>query len=357
MQAALGDAAWLTGLERNSDVVVMECYAPLLVNINPGARQWGTNLIGYDALSSFGSPSYHVQKMFGNNRGDVVLPVDITPQKVDAVTTFVPKGNIGVGTWLTQAEFKDIKVTPNGATLYQSDFANGTKGWKSDGGDWKTQDGVLAQTNAGDNIRLTTGDVNWTDYTLELKARKTGGGEGFLILFHNQDNDNYAWLNLGGWGNQRSAIERVMNGTKNQIGPEVPVTIETGRWYDIKIEVKGRNIKAYLDGKQIIEGTDDPGAPADPLYATASRDTKTGDVILKVVNVSAAPQELKVNLQGVVKMAGEASLDVISGEPGDVNTIAEPNKVTPKTMKVKAAPLFVHEFPAHSVSVLRFKGK
>ena len=76
MQAALGDAAWMTGLERNADLVMMHCYAPLLVNVNPGARQWGTNLIGYDALRSFGSPCYYVQAMFAQNRGDVVLPVD-----------------------------------------------------------------------------------------------------------------------------------------------------------------------------------------------------------------------------------------------------------------------------------------
>ena len=79
MAFALGDAAWLTGLERNADVVVMHCYAPLLVNVNPGGRQWAVNLIGYDALTSFGSPSYYVQKMFSNNRGDVVLPATFDP--------------------------------------------------------------------------------------------------------------------------------------------------------------------------------------------------------------------------------------------------------------------------------------
>jgi alpha-N-arabinofuranosidase len=76
---ALGDAAWLTGLERNADVTIMNCYAPLFVNVNPGARQWAVNLIGYDAITSFGSPSYYVQKMFSNNRGDVVLPAKIDP--------------------------------------------------------------------------------------------------------------------------------------------------------------------------------------------------------------------------------------------------------------------------------------
>jgi alpha-L-arabinofuranosidase len=78
LNAALGDAAWLTGLERNSDVVLLEAYAPMLVNVNPGASQWPTNLIGYDALHSYGSPSYYVQQMFGLNHGDVVLPATLT---------------------------------------------------------------------------------------------------------------------------------------------------------------------------------------------------------------------------------------------------------------------------------------
>src|SRR5262249_57931502 len=79
MAYVLGDAAWLTGLERNADVVMMNCYAPLFVNVNPNGRQWAVNLIGYDALTSFGSPSYYVQKMFSNNRGDVVLPAKLDP--------------------------------------------------------------------------------------------------------------------------------------------------------------------------------------------------------------------------------------------------------------------------------------
>src|SRR6185312_425861 len=58
LNAALGDAAWLTGLERDSDIVIMSCYAPLFVNVNPGGMQWKTDLIGYDALRSYGSPSY-----------------------------------------------------------------------------------------------------------------------------------------------------------------------------------------------------------------------------------------------------------------------------------------------------------
>ena len=79
--AALGDAAWMTGMERNSDIVIMSCYAPLFVNVNtatattPRAWQWDSDLIGYNALSSFGSPSYHVQKIFGQYLGNKIVPV------------------------------------------------------------------------------------------------------------------------------------------------------------------------------------------------------------------------------------------------------------------------------------------
>jgi alpha-N-arabinofuranosidase len=70
MGAALGDAAFMTGLERNSDVVIMASYAPLFVNVNPGGMQWSSDLIGYNALTSYGSPSYYAQVMFASCLGD-----------------------------------------------------------------------------------------------------------------------------------------------------------------------------------------------------------------------------------------------------------------------------------------------
>jgi alpha-L-arabinofuranosidase len=80
---ALSDAAFMTGLERNSDIVIMQCYAPLFVNMNPGGTNWKTDLIGYDAVKSFGSPSYWAQVMFANNKGDEVLAYsDLAPQTI-----------------------------------------------------------------------------------------------------------------------------------------------------------------------------------------------------------------------------------------------------------------------------------
>jgi alpha-N-arabinofuranosidase len=72
MGAALGDAAWMTGLERNSDLIVMASYAPLFVNVNPDGMQWESDLIGYNGLSSYGAPSYYAQAMFAEYLGTEV---------------------------------------------------------------------------------------------------------------------------------------------------------------------------------------------------------------------------------------------------------------------------------------------
>lgn len=80
LNAALGDAAWMTGMERNSDIVIMSCYAPLFVNVSKDAAtgirawQWDSDLIGYDALNSYGSPSYYVQQLFNQYLGNKIVP-------------------------------------------------------------------------------------------------------------------------------------------------------------------------------------------------------------------------------------------------------------------------------------------
>ena len=76
MISALGDAAWLMGLERNSDLVTMESYAPIWANVN--GYQWRPDLIGFDATSSYGSPSYYAQVMLANQHGTTVVGSAVT---------------------------------------------------------------------------------------------------------------------------------------------------------------------------------------------------------------------------------------------------------------------------------------
>jgi hypothetical protein len=156
-------------------------------------------------------------------------------------------GRIGVGTQGTQAEFKDITVIKGNKTLFASDFAKGQASladWKTTRGQWQVLDGALRQTGTEGDARALVGDPKWSDYTLSLKARKISGREGFRVFFGSPDDDNTASWNLGGRGNTRYTLE-VPDGVSS------PATgqIETGRWYDIKVEVKGSTAKAYLDGK------------------------------------------------------------------------------------------------------------
>lgn len=126
LNAALADAAFVMGLEKNADVIPMECYAPLLVNVShadpakayPRAWQWQTNLIGYDALRSFGSPSYYAQAMLGQNKGDVVLPAALnleTPAWA-AATQPAPaaKSAFASATYITSGHVVIVKVVNAG---------------------------------------------------------------------------------------------------------------------------------------------------------------------------------------------------------------------------------------------------
>ena len=74
-RGALAEAAFMTGLERNADVVTMASYAPLLAHVD--GWQWTPDLIWFDNLKSYGSPSYYVQKLFSNNRGTQVVPIEM----------------------------------------------------------------------------------------------------------------------------------------------------------------------------------------------------------------------------------------------------------------------------------------
>lgn len=163
------------------------------------------------------------------------------------------RGMVGVGTWATRAEFRDIRVTKDGRTLFASDLGRGLQGWQTVRGAWEVEGDVLRQTSDEDDARALIGDPSWNDYTLTLKARKLSGKEGFLILFGMPDARTKSWWNLGGWGNRQHGLE--VPGTAAE---RVDGRIETGRWYEIKVELSGNTVRAHLDGDLVHEATRTP---------------------------------------------------------------------------------------------------
>jgi alpha-L-arabinofuranosidase len=174
------------------------------------------------------------------------------------------------------------------------------------------------------------------------------GDEGFLIPFLVQDEETKAWWNIGGWGNTQHAIE--MDGI---VGNGVPGKIETGRWYDIRIELNETAIKCYLDGK-LIHDISYPSIKA--LYGVASRTRDGHEVILKVVNASDLPQETDIRVNGT-RLGPTASVITLSSESSqDENSLDQPSKVAPVTRELACSGSDLKlSFAGNSVTVLRIK--
>jgi len=349
LQAALCEAAAMTGFERNSDVVQMSAYAPLFNKI--GSTQWNVDLIWFDNARAFGTPSYHVQKLFMNNLPDVLLPVDVAANG----TPLPPDGTVGLHTWHSAAEFKDIRVTRGGETLYAFDPKRGLKGWsKAKEGTWSVKDGALRQADdaAQDTVISFIDGAKWSDYTLELKARKLAGQEGFIIRFRDR-RQQCIHLNLGGWNNKEHGLE---------LGPMHPLTrrpgsIEVGRWYNVKIQLEGARVKVWLDGgslfDQVIENEF-----VQRVYAVAGLDKRSREIVVKCVNPSAEALDVVLDLAGAKVAAQQALRVTLSGDPDGVNTLEEPSRVSPKedTLDVPGTVSRLALTP-YSLTLLRIKAE
>ena len=359
LSAALGEASFMTGMERNSDVVLMASYAPLFGNVN--GLQWQPDLIYFNDSQVFGTPSYYVQEMFSQNRGNAVLPTTVT------VTTNAPSvqphGTIGLGSWNTSVEYTNVVVTSNGVTLYHSDFVNqGTNGWDVFNGTWGTNNGTYQQTAQITDCYSTymnNASTNWANYTISLQAMKTGGAEGFLILFNVLDNNDWTWWNIGGWSDTLDGIEQTVDGNKTTYA-QVSQYIQTGVWYYIRIVVNGSEAKCYLGtnsqqvATNLVQDVTLPSATSG-LLVSSTYAQGPGQVIVKAVNPYSTAMTTTFNFSGVNSIAAAGTLiQLTSPNATDENSFAAPNYVFPVTNSISnSGTNFTVTLPANSLSILR----
>ncbi|MDI6450616.1 family 16 glycoside hydrolase [Anaerobaca lacustris] len=124
-------------------------------------------------------------------------------------------------------------------------------------GRWSIEDDQLVQSGSGTDLRLVFGDRAWTDYEYTLEAQKTGGAEGFLILFRAASDQDYYWYNIGGWGNVRHQLEKGSGGGRRSVGRAVNGQIEKGKWYPIRVRCEGNRYQVWLDGERVLDYTDE----------------------------------------------------------------------------------------------------
>ncbi len=351
---SLSEAAYMTGLERNADVVKLASYAPLLANVDN--VQWRPDMIWFDNDESWGTTSYEVQKLFMNNVGDRVVPTRASGKVAQAQPV---TGAIGLSTWSTAAAYDDVQVTtPDGEVLFRDDFSDGdAAGWTplANRGTWSVADGRYVQTDVAANDTLVRGaEITASDYDLTLKATKTAGREGFLIAFGVKDSGNFYWWNLGGFNNTRSLVEKATAGGKETLANLDGHSIVTGQTYDVRVQVRGTTVTLFLDGVELSRFTDDQ--VAEPFAQVVTEDDRTGDLIVKVVNAQSTPAVTEVDL-GSRRVGNRAQMTVLSGDPEEQNTrSAAPVKPVVSTV-TGIGSTFTRTFAPNSVTFLRIPTK
>ncbi|MBW8822334.1 MAG: alpha-N-arabinofuranosidase, partial [Streptomyces sp.] len=294
---------------------------------------------------------YEVQKLFMTNVGDRVVPSTATgtPSLLAPIT-----GAVGLSTWATTAAYDDVKVIgADGNTLLTDDFSGGAAQWThTGGGSWSVQDGQYVQTDVtAENTMVSAGDPSWHDYDLKAKATKKAGKEGFLVAFGVKDTGNYYWWNIGGWNNTQSAVEQAVDGGKSTLISKAG-SVETGRTYDIDVKVRGRQVTLYLDGQEWGSFTDDK--PAEPFRQVVTKDQKTGDLIVKVVNAQNSAARTAVDLGGA-KVASRARVTTLAAAPDAVNSETSTTVAPMRSTFDGVARKFTYTFPANSITFLRIR--
>jgi len=341
---ALAEAAFLSGMERNSDLVKMASYAPLLENVND--RVWPTNLIWFDSHRVMGRSSYHVQKMYAENRPDYNTATEFEQPRSGVQVS----GRIGLGGWNTDNEYRELKVTLPDGRVIEADME---RGWTPKGGTWSAADGTLSQEGPG-VMRWSIWDSpeEFSDCSISVKARKKSGDEGFILYFGMQGETGYV-LNIGGWGNQTTAFQRMVGADMPQIPNNIAQQVETGRWYDIRIDIHGDSFTYSLDGKRMLEARIEQSRQ----YVVSGYDETTGEEVIKFVNATEKPFTAGIELAGAESVGRTGKAIVLtSGDPSDENSLDNPEKVVPEERVYKGfSDRFTYTFDPWSFTVLRIK--
>mgnify|MGYP001774530166 FL=1 len=350
---ALSEAAFMTGLERNADVVRMASYAPMFAKY--GNTQWSAaDMIWFNNSDYVLTPNYYVQSLFSNNQGNYSLPTEVKLNGIEMDDAL--KGGVAVGSWGTHNEFKDIEVKTENSTV-TADKSE----WETTNGDWSIDDnGVISQMSDNTGAVCYYASPDMRNYTLTLKARKLSGGEGFQIGVAADDALNYYRVNIGGWGNTTAKVQHIVNGVSSSSGNVAEqsyvgnVHINDNEWYDVKVEVTDDEIKAYLNDEFICSYK----KPKEygPVYSSSVYDEETGDVIVKVVNTMDSDVNIGMNVSGETITSNIAKTTVMSGDTNLENSLDNKNAIVPKEIELtNASNNFTYNAPADSFSIIRLK--
>lgn len=352
LNAALAEAIYMAGMERNSDVCTMSSYAPIFCNENH-AWPWMPDMIRFNSTSAFGTPSYWVQQLMSSNVGHQ----NITwTEKGNAVN--VKNTSVGLSSWGTSVSYDNFKLTDlAGRSIYTTDFSNAddySLNWNATGGDWNINGGTLNQTNTSMNGNCNV-CYNFTgeNSIIELDATKKSGSEGFLIAFSYNDPDNYVWWNIGGWGNSQHAIEQCVDGVKTILDTK-PGSITNNTTYHLKVIKSADQVYCYVGDSLYHQVT---LSDTRRIYTTAALNEKEDTLIVKLINPNSSVRETSFQFKDF-NYKGTVSMSLLKSNSGtDENTMQNKNKVKPITTAFTPSSsnsnVFSYNIPAYSLCIMK----
>lgn len=334
LESAICDAAYMTGIERNGDIVRHASYAPLFEKI--GSTNWSQNMIHFDEYDSFATPNYYTQQMFAQNYGTQVVNTTLEKQGENYSQN---TGSPIIGTWLSEGYVSHVKVTrEDGKVLLDDNFtANGAAGmtWKAvpgSTGSFNIANGKMSfSQGSGMNavwIPQAINNPEWYDYVVEATVVKTAGREGFLVGAGAKDTENYFWYNIGGWDNKMTAVERARSGRGKVVignsfyGDFTPVLVNDEMKVTFNYGVNGKIEAGYVS--DTVDKSNDFSGNLKPyqndIYQVCSKDDEY--IYLKLVNHDNVDKDITLTYPCQLA-SDQAEIICLSGEAGGENRIGD----------------------------------
>ena len=130
-------------------------------------------------------------------------------------------------------------------------------------GDWQISDGQLVQRRLAPDVRLVIGDPAWTDYTVDVEVQKTGGTQkpfnyeaGISLLFRATEINRFYWLRLGVSDNREHSLAIDDRGGRAPITRKIAGGLSRDRWYRLRVTVRGKSIRAWVDDRLLFDVED-----------------------------------------------------------------------------------------------------
>ncbi|MDF2941898.1 MAG: Alpha-L-arabinofuranosidase [Herbinix sp.] len=364
LYAAIGEAMFLIGMERNQDIVSLASYAPLLENYHYYA--WYPNLLIFDNLRSYCIPTYYAWKLFGGNRGNyVVLSQDETGVLYRPVK--------GMASLIGPAGVKYRKATWNGNPVKATHEVMGHEVVLEEGYGITEPDEEQKKESSTmgvkpDEILVVFGDnEEETEGTFEIEIFAEEGREIGIGVYSSRIskemymNDEthpprewnagivrpFQWRIKGG----KSTFQEKHYPEPIALTSEASVKLTMGAYNKFKYVVTGKKMSLSINDVLVQEAS----VPSFPAMAAVVCDTEQ-EVIVKIVNMSPDPDDINISLDCDVE--NEYKVNRLTGGKYDENTIDNPTKVQDIEVKSSgASKQFVYRAPAYSLNIIHLNKK